>query len=331
MATAPAADSLAATNAAAAAVRIPASFFAMVLGLGGLAAAWRSASRAYATSPWLGDALLAVSAALWIAFFAAQVVKAVTAPGKLRAELEHPVEGSLAALAPASLLVLAAGLFVHYRQLAEVLFWVGAAWQLVHAVWIAGLWMSRSVEPKLVTPALYLPASVGNLLAAAAAGTVGRTELGWLFFGAGVVSWLVIGAVLLVRQLSEGELAPALRPLLGVELAPPAFALAAWITLERSDATARALLGAALFVALVLLRLAGRFRDVPFTSAAWAFAYPVVALSGATLRMASSTPKSLAADLALPLFVVANALVAAVAYKTVVALARGKLLPPAQR
>jgi tellurite resistance protein len=326
MSTAP---GLAASDATAAAVRVPASFFAIVLGLGGLASAWRGASRAYAVSPWLSDALLVLTAALWIALFAAQVVKAVTAPGRLRGELDHPVEGSLAALAPASLLAIAAMTAVHYRDLAQVLFWIGAAAQVVFAVWVVGRWLGTRVDPKLVTPALYLPASVGNLVAAVAAGAVGRSDAGWLFFGAGAVLWLVLAAVLLVRYLSEGELAPWLRPLLALELAPPAFALLAWQSLQggASDPVPRGLLGVALFVGLVLVRLAGRFRDVPFTAAWWAFTFPVAALSAAALRTASSAPESIAADLALPLFIVANALVAAVAYKTVVALSRGSLLP----
>lgn len=330
MPTAPAAGT-ASSAATAAAARVPASFFSMVLGLGTLAAAWRNASRAYAVSPWLADALLAASAVLWVAFFAAQVVRAATAPAKLRADLEHPVEGSLAAFAPASLLVLAAGASVHYRELAQVLFWIGAAWQLAFAVWIVGRWLGGAVEPRLVTPAMYLPPAAGNLLAAGAAGAVGQAELGWLFFGAGAVTWLVLAALLLVRHLSEGELAPGLRPLLGIELAPPAFALVAWQTLQGGtpDPTSRTLLGISLFVGLVLLRLAGRFRDAPFGAAHWALAFPVAALSAATLRIASAAPRSLAAALALPLFIAANALVAAIAYKTVVALSRGKLLPPA--
>jgi tellurite resistance protein len=326
MSTAPSA-SLSATTATAAAVRVPASLFSTAAGLGALSAAWRGAARAYAVSPWLADALLAVAVALWVALFAAQVVKAFGAAGKLRAELEHPVEGSLAALAPIALLVLAAGISIHYRELATVLFWIGAAWQLVHGVWIAGRWLGGSVEPKLVTPAMYLPTSVGNLAAAIAAGTVGRTDVGWLFFGAGVATWVVLAAVLLVRHLSEGELTPALRPLLGIELAPPALALAAWQALEGNggETTSRALLGIALFVALVLVRLVGRFRDVPFTPAYWAFAFPVATLSAATLR---APPGSVAGDLALPIFVVANALVAAVAYKTIAAASRGRLAPP---
>jgi tellurite resistance protein len=326
MSTAP---GLAASDATATALRVPASFFSIALGLGALASAWRGASRAYAVSPWLSDALLVVTAVLWVALFAAQVVKAVTAPDRLRAELADPVQGSLATLAPASLLAIAAMTTIHYRELASVLFWIGAAAQVALGVWVVGRWLGTRVDPKLVTPAMYLPASVGNLVAAVAAGAVGRTDAGWLFFGAGAVFWLVLMAVLLVRHLAEGELEPALRPLLALELAPPAFALLAWQSLQgaASEPAPRALLGVALFVGLVLVRLAGRFRDAPFTVAWWAFTFPVAALSAAALRGAAGAPESIAADLAMPLFIVANALVAAIAYKTVVAVSRGSLLP----
>lgn len=330
MSTAPTAG-LATSNATAAAMRVPASLFSIVLGLGGLSSAWDGASRSYGVSPWLSDALLVLAAALWVVFFAAQVVKAVTAPERLRAELGHPVEGSLAALVPASLLAIAALASIHYRDLARVLFWIGAAVQLVHGVWVVGGWLAKRVDPKLVTPAMYLPAAVGNLVVAVAAGAVGQSDAGWLFFGAGVVLWIVLAAVLLVRTFSDGELAPALRPLLALELAPPAFALLAWHSLGGgvSEPTSRALLGVALFVGLVLVRLAGRFRDVPFTASWWAFTFPVTALSTSALRMSASAPGSVAADLAMPIFVIANALVAAIAYKTLVALSRGDLVPRA--
>ncbi len=321
------ATGLATSPAAAAAARVPASFFSIVLGLAGLGAAWRSAARAYGVSDWLADALLAVSAALFLGVLAAQVLRAVRGAG-LRAELEHPVSGSLAALGPASLLLVAAGVSVHYRDLALVLFWIGAAGQVAAGVWVVGRWFLAAAEPKAVTPALHLPAG-GNHVAALAAGAVGRVDAGWLFFGAGVVLRLVVAAALLDRYLSAGELPAAVRPLVALEIAPPAAALLAWQSLEGGapDMVSRILLGFALFQALVVARLLGRLRDVPFSTTYWAFAFPLSALAAGALRQSASAPGSVAGALALPLFIVANAVIAAIAWQTVVAASRGKLLP----
>jgi tellurite resistance protein len=321
------APGLAASPATAAAARVPASFFSIVLGLAGLGAAWRSAARAYGVSDWLADALLAVSAALFLGVVAAQVLRAVRGSG-LRSELEHPISGSLAALGPASLLLLAAGISVHSRDAGLVLFWIGAAGQVAIGVWVTGRWLLAPAEPRVVTPALHLPA-VGNLLAALAAGAVGRADAGWLFFGAGVVGWIVVAAALLGRYLSAGELPAAVRPLLGLEIAPPAAALVAWQALEGGapDVVSRVLLGCALFQALVVARLLGRVRDVPFSPSYWAFAFPLAALAAGALRQSATAPGSVAGALALPLFIVANAVVAAIAWQTAVAASRGKLLP----
>jgi len=301
------------------------------MGVAGLGAAWRAAARAYSVSPWPATALLVLAAALWIALALAQGVKAAVARDRLVAELEHPVGGSLAALAPASLLVVAAGLQPHLRDTAAVLFWIGLAAQLALGVWIVGRWFTAAVDPRLVTPAMYVPAVVGNLVAASAAAALGQGDLGRLLFGAGVVAWIVVFAVLLGRHLSAGELPPEVRPLLGLELAPPALAVVAWQALEGggADPTSRALLGWSLFVALVLVRLGLRFREVPFGASFWSFAFPVAALSSAALRVASAAPGSFAAALALPLFVVANGVVAAIAFRTATALAKGTFLPRA--
>lgn len=317
-----------ATSPAAAAARVPASFFSVALGLAGLGAAWRAAARAYGVSDWLADALLALAAAVFVGVLAAQAVRAARG-GALRAELEHPLSGSLAALGPASLLLLAGGAAVHFRDLSQVLFWIGAAAQVALSAWLAGRWLLAPADPRAVTPALHLPA-VGHLLAAAAAGAVGRADAGWLFFGAGVVLWLSAAAALLGRALAAGELPAAVRPLVALEIAPPAAALLAWQSLEGGapDAFSRMLLGVALFQGLVVLRLVGRLRDVPFSPSYWAFAFPLAALAAGALRQSAAAPGSVAGALALPLFVLANAVVAAVAWQTGVAASRGKLLPP---
>ncbi len=329
MSTAPA-TGFAATPAGAAAARVPASFFSIVLGLAGLGATWRAAARAYGVSPWLADGLLALACALWVAILAAQLLKLATARERIVAELGHPVEGSLASLGPISLLLLAAGLAPSFRSAAVVLFWIGAAGQVAFAVWIVGRWLQGAVDPKLVTPAMYLPPVAGSLVAAMAASAVGHADLGYVFFGTGVVAWIFVGSSLLGRYLSAGELPAAVRPLLGIEIAPPAVALLAWQGLEGAapDTVSAALLGFALFQALVVLRLVGRFREVPSSPAYWAFTFPLAALATAALRQSSAAPGGIAGALALPLFVVANAIVAVVAWQTLVALSRGKLLPP---
>ena len=325
-----AAPRLAASPAATAAARIPASFFSIPLGLGALGTAWRTAARAYATSPWVADVLLAVSAALWVGMLGALVLKGLVARDWLRAELLDPVEGSLAALGPASLLAIAAGVAGRFPNLAQVLFWIGAAAVVVHAAWLVGGWLIAPPPVAKVTPALYVAPVLGNLFAALAAGAVGRSDAGWVFFGAGLVSWLALAGVLLGRHLSAGELRPALRPLLGLELASPAVALLAYQALEGAapDAVSRGLLGYALLVAAVLLRLGARFREAPFSPAYWSFAFPLAALSAAALRQGSAARGSVAGALALPIFVVANAVVAVIAFRTAVAATRGTLLPP---
>ncbi len=322
------ATGLVASPAAAAAARVPASYFSIVLGVAGLGAAWHSAARAYGVSDSFADALFVLAGVLFLAILAGQVLRAIRGSA-LRAELEHPVAGSLAAFGPASLLLLAAGLSPHARDAALVLFWLGAAGQVALNVWVVGRWLLAPADPKVVTPALDVP-PVGFLVGALAAGAVGRSDAGWLLFGAGILLWLLVAASLLDRYLSAGELPAAVRPLLALEIAPPAAALLAWQVLVGGapDVVSRILLGFGLFQTLVVARLLGRLREVPFSPAYWAFAFPLSALAAGALRQSAAAPGSVAGALALPLFIVANAAVAAVAWQTGVAASRGKLLPP---
>ena len=45
---------------------VPASFFGMVLGLSGLANAWRAAHQVWGLPAWTGEALVALSTTVWM-------------------------------------------------------------------------------------------------------------------------------------------------------------------------------------------------------------------------------------------------------------------------
>jgi len=55
--------------------RIPASFFAIVMGLGGLGTAWRAAARTYPVLAPAGEVLIIAAAAVWILLAAAYATK----------------------------------------------------------------------------------------------------------------------------------------------------------------------------------------------------------------------------------------------------------------
>ena len=185
--------------------------------------------------------------------------------------------------------------------------------------------------PELVTPALYLPSVAQSFVAATVSAAFGWTQLGLLLFGVGLFAWLALESVILQRASVGTPLPAALRPVLGLQLAPAVVGGGAWMSLTTGmpDVFAWLLLGYGLYQALMLLRLLPWIREQAFAPAWWAFSFGTAALPALAMRMAERGATGLVAGLAPALFVAANGVLAILIVKTLALLARGTLLPVA--
>src|SRR5690242_16150390 len=87
--------------------RLPAGLFASVMGLSGLALAWRLAAERFPVPAWIGEALGALAVAVFLILAAGYIAKLVRAPAAVRAEFENPAVSSFLATITVSLLLLA--------------------------------------------------------------------------------------------------------------------------------------------------------------------------------------------------------------------------------
>jgi tellurite resistance protein len=65
------------------------------MGLTGLSGAWRSAHARYGAPDWVVGSIGAVAVAAFIVVTIGYAMKLATAPGAVRAEFRHPVDGNL--------------------------------------------------------------------------------------------------------------------------------------------------------------------------------------------------------------------------------------------
>ena len=192
----------------------------------------------------------------------------------------------------------------------------------------SGLWQGgRSHDA--TTPVLYLPTVAGAFVTAIAASALGFPDWGQLVFGAGLFSWLAIESVLVQRLYTLPALPEALRPTLGIQLAPPVVAVLAFLSITTGlpALAAHALLGYGLLQALVLLRLLPWIMRQPFAPSYWSFSFGATALSTAALRMTERGDTGAVALLALPLFAAVNIVIAILILGTVRLAVLGRLLP----
>lgn len=310
---------------------IPVSFFSIAVGLLALGNAWRVAVPLWHLPQDIADAVTWSGLAAWLALLALYALKWLRHAADARAEMNHPVQSSFAALGPVASMLAAMALLPYARPVALAVFAVSVAAQLALGLWLYGRLWQGGRNPELVTPALYLPAVAQNFVAGTAAAAFGWPHLGVLFFGAGLFLWLAIESLVLGRAAVHAALPEALRPVLGIQLAPPVVGGVTYMSINGGapDLFAQMLLGYGLYQALLLLRLLPWIARQPFTASYWAFSFGVAALPTLAMRLLASGAAGPLEWLAPALFVAANLLIGLLVLKTLALLVRGSLLPAA--
>jgi len=307
---------------------MPASMFGMVLGLAGLAGDWRAAAVLWELPEWGSNVVAGGAICVWLALSIAYAIKWATSREQALAEIRHPVQCCFVALVPVSTMLIGIALAPHSREVALGLCLIGGSAALVFAVWRHGSLWRGGRSDTTTTPVLYLPTVAGNFVSAIACATLGWPELGQCFFGAGVLAWMATDSLILHRLLTAEELPEAMRPTLGIQLAPPCVGLLAYASVapHPADLMARMMLGYGVLQALLLCRLfpwiTGRWR---FTPGLWSFSFGLTAVAGASMRFSQRGGDQIFATLAPVLFALANAVIAALFLGTLAALFSGSL------
>lgn len=310
--------------------RLPVGLFAIPVGLFALAGTWRRAA-ALELAPnalvaqalgWLALAVLGLLTLLYTA-------KLVRHPQAVLAEYTHPLASALMALLPLSYLLC----IVHFGAPHQV-GWVALlllmlAFMGAIAFRIVSLITTGALPVGAVTPALYIPPVAGGLVGGMALATLGYHAWAALLFGMGVISWALL-EMRVLNRLFEGAMPEALRPTIGVELAPPT------ITTLSASVIWPQLPGDVLLVGLglaagPLVAVLARYRwwsQVRFTPGFWSFSFPVAAMASCVLEaMRRGGWPPLAGMIALTL---SSAVIAYLLFRTAILLFQGRLLLPQQ-
>ncbi|MDR5820277.1 dicarboxylate transporter/tellurite-resistance protein TehA [Caballeronia sp. LZ043] len=310
---------------------MPVAFFGIPVGALAFAGAWRAAARVWTIPDVIPAFLTAAALAVLLVVLIAYARTWRVARAAALTELQHPVQSSFAALVPVSALLAAQAVQVYSRDLAIALFTLGVIAQLALGVWLHGRFWQGGRKPELSTPAIYLPTVAPSFVAGTAAASLGFTQLGALFFGAGVFSWIAIESIVLHRAAVHEPLPEAMRPSLGIQLAPPVVGGVSYLAITHGvpDVFAWMLLGYGLYQALLLIRLVPWIRQRGFTPAYWAVSFGAAALPTLMLRMLERGATGPLEWLAPVAFVLSNVVIGLLIAGTVRAIVRGELMPAA--
>ena len=311
--------------------RLPAGLFAIPVGLFGLAAAWRRA-RAF---DWpfaepLESLLSGAGAALLLLLLVLYAAKCLRHPQVVATEFANPVAGSLMALIPLSLMLASVSFGAPGSAAWLALVLVALALQGIVAIRVVSILATGSLPAAFVTPALYLPPVAGGLVGAMALSALAYPGWAALLFGMGLASWALL-EVRVLNRLFEGPMPEALRPTIGVELAPPSVATLAAGTIwpELPGEVLIVGLGVAAGPVVAVMARYKWWHNVPFSVGFWSFSFPLAALAGAVVEVVRRGGwPPLVGGIALT---AASTVIAILAVRTLALLVRGRLLPPAPK
>jgi len=307
---------------------VPATFFGMVLGLGGLGNGWRAAARVWGAPASIGEILSLVAALVWLVWMILYILKWATSRDEALAEFRHPIQAFFTALVPVATLIASVAVAPYLPAVAWTMFAFGIASQVAFSAWVVGELWQGGRHTDATTPTLYMPTVGGCFVSAIACGSFGYPEAGLLFFGAGFLSMVVLESIVLHRLMIHA-LPVGLRATMGLHLATPAVGSLAYLAVTDGppDRFVQMLFGYSLLQALVMLRLVPWLRQQPFSPAAWAYTFGISALPLAALRFVERGQTGPISLLALPLFIGANLVIGWIALRTLRLAFMGRLLP----
>ncbi|WP_343732285.1 SLAC1 anion channel family protein [Duganella sp.] len=308
---------------------LPVALFGAVMGLAGLALAWRAAHEQLGAPGWVGEGLRWLTLLVFIVVTAAYGAKMLAAIDAVKAEFQHPVAGNMFGTALISMLLLPMLLADVSLPFARAGWVIGAVGMAAFAWLAVSRWIRGRQQVEHATPAWIVPV-VGMLdvpLAVPSLHWQGLHEITLFALAVGLFFALPLMTLILSRLIFQPPMPAPQQPSLMIMLAPFAVGFSSYaITLERIDDFAQALYMLMLFMLAVLL---GRLRHLPscspFRVSWWAVSFPLAATAGAALRYAAHAPGPFADGIAMLLLGLATLVIAALFLRTLLGLLRAEL------
>jgi tellurite resistance protein len=314
--------------------KIPMNLFAIPFGLAGLGEAWSVLSGEHHAPAQVADVILLISAACWLVLVAAHLRHLLTvapsAVGEISADLLDPVLAPFTSLVLITPILLASdGLFPRAATGGRVVTDVFIALTVLLAGWFVGQWFIEPLDLDRYHPGYFLPTVAGSLVASQAAALVGQQRLAEVLLGSGVISWIVVGSLIMGRLFFRPLLAPALQPTMAIEVAPAAVASLAWFAIHgaRIDVVIAFFGGYGVLMVIAQLRLLPAYLRLPFMPSMWSFTFSWAAVAAAAIIWLQSAAPTGYRVWQYTLIAAVTALIGGIAIRTVIAISRHQLLP----
>ena len=267
---------------------LPVNLFASVMGLCGLALAWRLAHGSVGAPAFIGEAIGALALSVFVLLSVGYMAKLVKHPDAVCAEFHHPVAGNFFGTIAISVLLLSAVAGPYSAGAAQGLWTVGVVATLALCFAAVSRLLKGQVDASNTVPAWIVPcvATLDIPVTGAHMPMAWAGEVNLLAGAVGAVLALVLLTLIIGRLVHREPLPPAMAPAYMILLAPFAVGFLAYANIVGGiDRFAALLFYFALFMFAVVAPKVFR-PGVPFTPGWWAISFPMAALANAALQYA---------------------------------------------
>lgn len=308
---------------------LPVNLFASVMGISGLALAWRFAAHQFHTALWISHGIGITALIVFVLLTFLYLGKILKHPEAVRNEFNHPIAGNFFGTFNISLLLLSAVIAPFSLSASETVWTIGALGALALAFISIGRLLKGQVDSGQALPVWLIPgvAALDITATGAAMPMAWARELNLLALAVGAIVGAVFFTLILARLIHHPEKLPAgMMPSLMILIGPLAVGFLAYTNFtQQIDGFAALLFYFGLFLFPILAPKVFR-PGIPFASSWWAVGFPLAALAMAALKYAAALQLWPLTWLAVALLAFLSAVIGVLFFRTLRIIVNGSLL-----
>lgn len=306
---------------------LPVNLFGSVMGLTGLALAYRLASKIFGFAQIYSNIMGVIAMMAFVILSYLYILKAIKYPSKVSDEFNHPIIGNFFGTIPIGILLLSSFLKQFIPYTSTVIWFVGTVLMILMVASVIYKILSTKQKFSNTTPAYLIP-GVGTLDIVATipdAIFTGLREIIIISFAMGVVLAITFFILIFARLMYCDNLPIRLKPTLMILIAPFAVGFLAYTTMEKNlDTFSLILLGFSSFLCIIV-SIKILLQKLQFMLTWWAVSFPLAALSNSFLKYAMFEQTLISKVIALLVLVVVTIVMSIILIKSLDLFLKGKL------
>ncbi len=303
----------------------PITSFAIIMGLSGLTIVLSKFHHMQWLPKYFYVAFLFFSLFLFLTISVLYGLKAIKHFEEVKTDFSHRIRINFFSAISISILLLSIAFLTFWPFLSLVLWWVGTLLHTLLMFYTISHWFQNNFEIHFMNPAWFIPV-VGNILVPVAGVEYMPKEFSFFYFGSGFFFWIILFTIFFNRAIFHHQLPQKFIPTLFILIAPPAIGFIAYIRIAQSwDGFAMFLLLIAYFFVVLLVFLHKSFKNLEFYLSWWAFAFPLMAVTIASIVAFQITNHSLFKYISFLLFAADIFAVGLIGWKTISQIIRGAI------